>query len=328
MKKGFYMGYDAGCLKEAEIREQAALLLNRGLYTAGYRTLRLGRIGAAGRFDDIADLVRDLRAMGFELDVTVCSHEEAKRAENLRVQMITLADMDDAEAEVVAEEIGGRVRVAIATGREKLSRAAKLADVVILDIIPKYEDFFELTRNQLDSCRDGDTDIDKSEANLRADAMEEGGTYQPGNVPMWFDHRRNEAVFIQMCMLGCPLVLEGNIALYAQPDVDLISNARLLQVARSGLGRTIRYYDPWHVMLGKSAGPRGVYRMILNRCHGDTRTDILPADLGWEGRFAIREWPEDQLVGANLEHFAVHVETSDHPETPCCRLYQITPISI
>ena len=326
MKKGFYMGYDAGCLKEAEIREQAALLLNRGLYTAGYRTLRLGRIGEEQRFDNLSALARDLRAMGFELDATVCCREEAKRAEELDVQMITLADMDDAEAETVAQEIGGHVRVAIAAPREKLNWAAKLADVVILDVIPPYADFFELTRNQLDSCRDGDTDVAQSEANLRADSMEAGGAYQPGNLPLWFDHHRNEAVFIQMCMLGCPLVLAGNIAQYARQDVDLISNARLLQVARSGLGRTIRYYDPWHVLLGKSAGGDGVYRMILNRCHGDSPTDIFPDDLGWEGRFCIREWPEDQLVGVNLERFAVHVETSDHPETPCCRLYRITPV--
>ena len=39
MKQGFYMGYDASRLGEDALRRQARLLLDTGLYRAGYRTL-------------------------------------------------------------------------------------------------------------------------------------------------------------------------------------------------------------------------------------------------------------------------------------------------
>ena len=124
-------------------------------------------------------------------------------------------------------------------------------------------------------------------------------------------------------MLGCPLVLTGDVSVFSRSYTALVTNANLIRLARLGLGKTVRYYDPWHVLLGKPDGENTKYMMILNRCHGDAPTDILPDDLGWESRFSVREWPEDALVGECLERFAVHVETSDHPGTPCCMLYMI-----
>ena len=67
MKQGFYMGYDASRLGEDALRRQARLLLDTGLYRAGYRTLRLGRVE---RFDAPEKLAASLRALGFQLDFT------------------------------------------------------------------------------------------------------------------------------------------------------------------------------------------------------------------------------------------------------------------
>ena len=45
--------------------------------------------------------------------------------------------------------------------------------------------------------------------------------------------------------------------------------------------------------------------------------------IGWLGGYMIslRQLPKYRLVGANLETFEAHLETSDHPETPCCAVY-------
>ena len=49
-------------------------------------------------------------------------------------------------------------------------------------------------------------------------------------------------------------------------------------------------------------------------------------NLGWDCRFRLSSWPQDTLLGANLETFEAHVETSDHPQTPCCKLCRLEKI--
>lgn len=325
MQKGFYLGYDASNLGETEIRHQADLLLEKGLYTAGYRVLRLGSIEDK-RFTNPAKLTSDLRSQGFQLDIMVNSHTTLENVQGLvdeyGTQMLTIGDSEDKEnTRKLAQAFAGRVRIAVCVPRNALDWAAEFANVVILDALTQDADYFEITRNQLDSCRDGDMETARSEANLRARAMAASGVYQVGNLPLKFDYYRNEAIFIQCCMLGCPLILQGDIAAMPDATVNLVRNTRLIRIASLGLGKTARYYDPWHVLLTKRAGENQGYAMVLNRCHGDCPTNILAADLGCNGRFRLWDVMEDRLIGANLEIFEVHVETSDHPETPCCRLY-------
>ena len=333
MKNGFYLGYDARGMGEAEIRRQAALLIEEGFYRAGYRTLRLGQVWQENgepstRFNDPLALAEALRALGFLLDVTVDSRAKPDQAnewiEKLGAQMVTVISAENrAAAERVVSSLVHCKRLALCVGQKDIRWAAEFADVVELDVISGDADFFEITRNQLDSCRNGDVDISLSDVNLRAEALHAGGVYGVGNVPSRFDAYRNQAIFTQICMLGCPLVLTGNVSAYSRSFAELVTNANLIRLARLGSGKTVRYYDPWHILLGKPNGGNMKFMLILNRCHGDAPTDILPADLGWESYFSVREWPEDTLAGECLERFAVHVETSDHPETPCCRLYMI-----
>ena len=151
--------------------------------------------------------------------------------------------------------------------------------------------------------------------------MGEGGAWRAGNLPLRFDSYRNEAIFAQYCMLGCPLVLEGDLAALPGMTLRLLRQEAMIDMARRGAGRVARYYDPWHVLLVKRIGEGAAFAMILNRCHGDQPTNLLPEDLGFGGRFSLRQLPKYRLVGANLETFEAHLETSDHPETPCCAVY-------
>ena len=327
MESGFFMGYDASWLDESEILRQTRLLLDTGLYSAGYRLIRLGEIRGKS-IRDARQLAAMLHARGFQLDVTLRPSDDAEiaatLADTLGARMITLPETMTAESrDAIAAALAGKARIAVCAKPEDFERAAKVADVVELHTISETDDFFEITRNRLDSCRDGDTDASASDANLRNGALRPGGAWQPGNLPLRFDAYRNEAVFTQYCMQGCPLVLEGDIAQLPAATLTLLQNAKLIALAGRGPGCVTRYYDPWHVLLTKPLSNRSACAMILNRCHGDRPTDILPADFDWECRFSIRELLSDQLVGANLGGFEVHVETSDHPETPCCRLYYV-----
>ena len=317
------MGYDASALSEAELLRQARLLLDTGLYRAGYRVLRLGD---TGRFVAPEAIAASLRSQGFQLDLTFAAatapEEARRRLEALGAQMATIVAVGDRDAaRRLADALPAGTRIAVSDGKG-LSWAADFANVVDLNNISAGDDFFEITRNRLDSCRDGDTDVSRSEANLRNTAIgKNGGAWCPGNLPLRFDACRNEAIFAQYCMLGCPLVLDGDIAGYSVEKLALLRRDALIDIARRGCGRVARYYDPWHVLLVKPLDSRRGYVMILNRCHGKQPTNFLPGDMGWTGRFSLRQLPENTLVGANLETFEVHVETSDHPETPCCRIY-------
>lgn len=322
MKQGFYMGYDASALGEEQLKRQARCLLDSGLYGAGYRVLRLGDVE---RFEQVGRLTAALRALGFQLDITVEEdmrpQQAAELLEAVGARMVTIAPAENRErARELAGALAGRVRIAVAVKNGE-TWAAPFADVVDLDCVSEEDDFFEITRNRLDSCRDGDTDPARSEANLRTRAMGEGGAWHAGNLPLRFDPFRNEAIFAQYCMLGCPLVLSGDIGALPEATLSLLREEALIDVARRGQGRVARYYDPWHVLLVKRIGEGRAFAMILNRCHGDQPTNLLPGDLGWEGRFSLRQLPDYRLVGANLETFEAHLETSDHPETPCCAVY-------
>ncbi len=324
MKNGFYMGYDASKQNEQEIFRQARLLLDRGFYSAGYNTIRLGD---ARRFADPAALTRALRGVGFQLDVEIPCTMEPEEAYALVKEwepaMITLTETaDHAKAEKMAEGFQG-LRVAVCVENEALAWAGETTDIAVLNALTDTADFFDITRHQLDSCRNEDVDTARSVANLRAAAMKNGAVYQVGNLPLRFDAYRNEAIFLNMCMLGCPLVLSDDLEQMPAASAALVCNEKLLHVARLGLGRVARYYDPWHSLLVKAESEKTAYAMILNRCHGDQPTNILPADLGWSSRFQVRSWPCDEMIGANLETFEAHVETSDHPQTPCCKLYQL-----
>ena len=321
MKQGFYMGYDASRLGEDALRRQARLLLDTGLYRAGYRTLRLGRVE---RFDAPEKLAASLRALGFQLDFTVAPEAGvdgvAERIQALGAGMLTIDGSDREAARNLAAAFAGKLRVAVAA-EDAAEWAGDCADVAELNVIREDDDFFEITRNRLDSCRDGDTDVARSDANLRRAAMGAGGAWSAGNLPLRFDMYRNQAIFMQAAILGCPLVLAGDIAELPGETLALLTCEPILRIAKAGLGGVARYYDPWHALLTKPARDGATWALILNRCHGDQPTNLLPADLGWEGRFSLRQLPEDRLVGANLETFEAHLETSDHPETPCCGLY-------
>ena len=319
------MGYNASALTEAALLERSRLLLNLGLYAAGYSTLRLGDMS---RFEDPAALCRQLRSVGFRLDIAISCAADFDQSEALvkacEPAMVTLTDTGD---HALAERLAARLNAPVLCVRtDDLAWGAALADVVELNTLTPDGDYFDVTRHQLDSCRNGDVDAALSDANLRAQALQPGAAWYPGDLPLRFDYYRNEAIFMNFCMLGCPLVLSGDPAQLPARTLALVSNDRLIQLARLGSGRVARYYDPWHSLLAKNESEKTGYALILNRCHGDQPTNILPADLGWDCRFRLESWPDGELLGANLETFEAHVETSDHPQTPCCRMYRLEKV--
>ena len=324
MKNGFYMGYDASGLTPQQILCQAQALLDEGWYAAGYQTVEVG-VRNAEELCLLKETAENLRTVGFRVGVEAggeCTAEEiAAMISALGAQRVTLCHAgDNAHTEDMLRSLPKGVSVSLRVEEKDLAWAAQAADTVILESSTLTGDFFEVTRNQLDSCRDGDTDTAKSTANLRNACLKEGGRIALGPLPLRFDYYRNEAIFLQLCMLGCPLILKGDVRAVPKRFADLAQNPEVIHVASCVPGCVLRYYDPWHILMGKPDGEKYAYALLLNRCHGDQPTDLKPADLGWEGRFRIVLWPENVLAGAMLESYEIHLETSDHPQTPCCRL--------
>lgn len=313
MKNGFYMGYDARLLSASDIKHAADTLLDDGFYSAGYNTLILGDIL---RLNQDETYFLSLKNRGFRISV------DATKDNVGAILNLTHADMvcsDDAD---LLKGLPENVVTAHYTNDNDLLQGGACSDISVLNVIAEADDFFEITRNRLDSCLPEDISKEHSLANRRAHAVGDGG-YQPGNISICFDYYRNEAIFLQMCILGCPLILQGDVQKYPESLRALLKNPRIIDMARRGKGGVARYYDPWHELLSKEISPKRHFALVLNRCHGDQPTDIRPEDFGFSGRFRIEEYPAGTLAGADLESFHVHVETSDHPQTPCCKLYLV-----
>ena len=328
---GFYMGYDAEKLTGEELLQEAKKVVDTGLQAAGFRTMRLGNVE---RFGECApELIAKLRRMGFQSDVLVKATDFADIADAtaklgaLNMQAITLdaipeTDKTTALAKAI-REANAKLRIVVrVAGQDDIAWATEIADVVELPAVEETKDYFEITRHCFDSCRDGDVDIAKADANLRADMLKGHTRYQVGTLPLWFDDERNLAILSQAAMLGCPLVIE-QVGEMTDRLIETLKDPLFAEIASLSVGRVVRYYDPWHVLMGKKLSDSSWYMLILNRCHGDCPTDILPADLGWSERFAVTDLLEGKLLCECVSHFEVHVETSDHPSTPCCAIYQI-----
>lgn len=328
---GFYMGYDASKLPKCEVLAQVHLLLDKGLFSAGYTLVRLGDVSRFG--NDVQTLVAKTQQLGFQIGITVkvtdktsadCVYQQVSA---VNANMVTL-EGEKATLEVILPELreksGGKKRIAVAVAdTADLAWAAPLADVVELPGIPEDADYFTITRHRLDSCNEQELSIELSDANIRASYMQGNGRYQIGSLPVWFDHERNAAIFAQEAMLGCPFVIEGDIATMTDKTLALLKHSTYAKIAAQGVGRVVRYYDPWHVLMSKPIGDQGWYMIILNRCHGDGFTDILKKDIDWNGRFSVTDALTGKLLAAIVRHWEAHVETSDHPSTPCCEVYKI-----
>lgn len=319
---GFYMGFDAGSYPLAKIDDLAKKLISSGLYAAGYQTIRLGKRGEEDK-EALIGLCRQLQALGFQIDITLCKDSVALAGE-VGAQMVTfIAGERDAvcEAAAAARDAGVR-RVCVRTDDETdLDWAAKIADVVELSVISAGDDFFDITRDRMDSCRDGDVDIERSTANLRRGKLLPGGRYQLGALPIRFDDERNYAILCAYAVLGCPLVIANDPDELSAATLEHLKSQKTIEVAAAGVGGVIRYHDPWHVLFGKMKDEKSGWMLIFNRCHGDKPGDIVAQDFGWDTSFELLSVRTGELAAQKVRRFDAYVESSDYPLNPCCQLY-------
>lgn len=319
---GFYMGFDASGYLLENMSDLARTLVSSGLYAAGYQTIRLGERNAETT-DKLLGVCNRLRALGFQIDITLC-RENMGLAQEIGASMVTLyaEPREDVQCAVEAARDVGIQRVCIKTTDEAdLDWAAKIADVVELMVISARDDFFDITRDRMDSCRDGDVDIEKATANLRKGKLLPGGSYQLGAMPIRFDDERNYAIFCAYAVLGCPLVIDIDPRELSQKTLNLLKCSKTIEAAAAGVGGVIRYYDPWHVLFGKMKDEKSGWMLIFNRCHGDKPGDILAHDFGWDTSFELFNVRTGALEAQKVTRFDAYVESSDYPLNPCCQLY-------
>lgn len=322
---GFYMGYDVSKLSLSRLHAAVQRLFISGLYAAGYQTLRLGDRSDCEP-DEFAAMADSLRARGFDLDLTVGSCAETQMLKRIRARMATVVVKDKAQAEMLVQEIRKldiRRLCLVIDDEADFAWAAKLADVVDLRNISAHDDFYDITRHRLDSCFDDDADPEHSITLARKNALEEGGRYHFGSMPLHFDDERNIAIYFMHAMLGCALVIDADLSVLSEKVIDVLKGREVIEAAMEGVGQVIRYYDPWHVAVGKNITPEMRYLLLLNRCHGDRQCWITFRELGWNQKFwSVRNLRTGVVDSSKTyQGFTVNLETSDHPLTPCCGIY-------
>ena len=315
---GFYLGCDVSGLSTKEIDRTVEGLFRTGLYAAGYGTLRLGE-----RSETDIPALEVLRARGFALDLTVTDEASAALAGKVHADAATVCGKDRAKAEVLIKTLREaqvrRICLKIQDDAD-FAWAAGLADVVDIRNIGPEDDYFTVTRHRMDSCRDGDTDKERSLTKARRDALQPGGRYQFGTLPMEYDEERNLAILFMAAVLGTPLVVGPNPDSVTPGVLDALKNRELIMAAKRGVGKVVRYYDPWHMLLGKEKDAQSRWMLIINRCHGDSFTDVTLEDLGWDEPFMATDVRTGRLLAQSVRQYSIYVETSDHPGTPCGNL--------
>ena len=113
----------------------------------------------------------------------------------------------------------------------------------------------------------------------------------------------NATVFTRYRVLGCPSVLPGDLGDLPVATLRLLTDPAMIDLARRGLGRVARCHDPWHV---KRVGEGAAFAMILNRWQGDQPANLLPEDVGWQGRFSLRAACACLKFGRNVRKFTLY----------------------
>lgn len=240
----------------------------------------------------------------------------------------------DGEAQEACEKIQEelpKIFVTVVTDEESAKAGVK-ADAWRLDGA-LTDDFYDFTRNVLDSCLGtGAQDCNDypSASRERAKIAEATKTYCiPALLPCIesFDKERLRAILSMYAILKAPLFLTTLPEEMTEEQSDMLLNAEWRRILKDEgpTGSALRYYDPWHGLFKRESADGKTWMLILNRCHGDVPTDIRSADLGLAENtdFVMHDVYENVAVESKEGIFDIHVETSDHPENPCCRLYEI-----
>lgn len=345
----------------AFIYRQAMALKNKGLLELGYEYIILqhGWYGGAdyngvisadmGRYPDIAGLAAALKKMGFKPGIHISDPEGMLGIEGESLKRNLGRICNEWEFEYISfshikdEKLGREMVEAIREfGRPVLVNVVEENPqpwvIELADQWTFYEDldldFYDLTRTTLDNVvvdKSEKMDVELSITSYRAKEVPSGHYYNVGYLPIGaqLDYYRDQAIFSEYCIFSCPLILSMDMESISEQTLSIITNRSAIAINQDSAGKVgsaARYYDPWHCLYRKELADGSFCFVILNRCHGDTPTSIEAEDIPLPGDMCYQVYDlwEHRQMGTYSDSYSVQVQTSDVPETPCCRMYHIT----
>jgi hypothetical protein len=330
------MGFDAVNLQNQERALDIAAQMKRlQLFDAGYDTIIVHAERTAGAYIRLGE---NLAAEGMRPGIAaraewiICNLEDIKNARYTYFQVQGVNG--GAQAKTVTELIRSRIPGAFICLEADDALAAEIAGYAdswkVHDNIGT--DFYDITRNLLDSClgtgaADCNTDVSTS-AKRAALAHKSGALCQPALLPYGdgLDPERMRAILCMYAILKAPVFIGCHPETMDLKTIDLMINGSILSILRdpSGAGASLRYYDPWHGLFARGLADGGKALLILNRCHGNTKTDITCADLGLAAgsEFELTDLFTGATAVSQNGVWDILIDTSDRPESPCCQFYR------
>ncbi len=332
MNRNFYMGIDASTWDAETIAYEAAELMQTGLFDVGYKTILLGS-NYEEKIGVMAKLSRSCFEAGITLDATSVDDEKAasiKKVPALRIVRLNGTD-DVATLKAASEKIkaaNGRAKIQIEATKENSKEVIEFADLLYF-ATPEGRgvEYFDITRNCLDSCYDNDIELEHSDAVIRAGIVGADKRYECLPMTLHFNYYKNQAIYFNYVVLGTPLVLGTKPSELSADTIELLLDDEIISLASSSapMGKVAHYYDPWHVLYGRALGGTRHLMCIVNRCHGDAATNIT-ADRDFGGApnpFSVYDLDDKRLLASACRHFEIYVETTDRPLTPSAKLLLI-----
>lgn len=329
------MGYDGSASNSIqEILQNVTLMKNKGLIKAGYKVI----IFPCALIEDMESVSWQVLSLGGipGLSLGVQDRGRIRRAVSAGYSFFKLIGRNDQKelAELAAEirEIAPDAIISTVSSEDDAKNASSYADIFIADDQSNEIDFYEITRNQYDSCFgscSNEFNLENSLSRRRARLVAETDMLcQLGLFPLseTLDFERMRAIICLLAIMKSPIFLQGNLAAHDALTLSLLTSPEILDILTdlSNPGSASRYYDPWHVLFSRDLADGQQLTFILNRCHGNTSTVIISEDLRLPTgtAFDLYDIFEHKLVQVPSGVFDILVSTSDQADTPCCKLYR------
>ena len=331
MNRYFYMGVDASEWDACTLAKEAKVLLNTGLFDAGYKIIQLGE-NFADKVEVMRELVKEIFESAITVDATKFNEDMIQAIRTVpSLRIIRVVGTDDvAVLKSVVETIKskGRVMVEVQASKENAAEVAEFADMLYYP--PRTDmpvDYFAVARHQIDSCYDEDTELAHSDAVIRAELAKGGKRYAIMPLPQKFNFYKNQSLYFAWVVLGVPILLGTKPSELEPRTLEQLKDPEIIGYASADgeMGKVVYYYSPWHALFGRDFGTKKLM-LCLNRCHGDSPMNILP-DRDFADKkpdpFSVYDLYEKKTLAYRAGHFEIYVETSDHPLNPNARLLLI-----
>ena len=353
---GWTSQYFSNSLDADFIMEQAKALVASGMAECGYRYVIIHEGWCAGKdekgvlmsnkskFPDMAALVKELNGMGLKAGLYVSAGQiggAALQSNCSRIlldwgfELVSIGDVqDESAARAICECIRKTKNDVLIDLRTDGFPGAWVAEIAnqwnFYDVLDK--DFYNVSRHQMDNCREEDNDETKSATRERAKHAGPGHFYNVGIMPIGtgMDFYRDQAIFSDYCILTCPLITGIDLTKMSEATRGILTNKAAIAINQDSLGAPgycAQYYDPWHCRYIKPLADGTTAFLMLCRCHGGgtaTIDSVKDLKLDNQALFEVFDVWEGHSLGTHKGLFSIFVQTSDKGTVPCARLLKVT----